>query len=228
MMNKLMTTTAMTFAAGAMAFSAHAADVDPHADKYRNDSPITITGVVVEDANDGFTLQYGDGQNIEIEMDDWDWTDESDPIEKGDRVTVYGDIDHDLFETRKIEAGSVYSHSRSAYYFASDEDEEDVYTSYTYAPLTVDIENAPDDGLVSLKGTVKDIDDREFTLVTSTGTITIATDEMDYNPLDNEGYQQIKAGDVVYVTGEMDLDFFEDKEIDAQQIVTLHQKWRKS
>lgn len=228
MMNRLMRTTAMTIAAGALAFSAQAADVDPTADKYKNDSPITITGVVSDTGEDSFELRYGDGETIKIEMDDWDWIDESEPIEAGDRVTVYGDIDHDLFETRKIEANSVYSHNRSAYYFASDADEEDVYKQYTYTPLIVNVETVPDDNKLSLTGTVGDIDDREFTLIMETGSIVIDTDEMDYNPLDDEGYQRLKVGDKVYVSGEMDRDFFEDKEIDAEQIVTLHKKWRKS
>jgi hypothetical protein len=44
---------------------------------------------------------------------------------------------------------------------------------------------------------------------------------MPYNPLDDKGYQKIEVGDVVSVSGNMDDDFLEGRELVAESIVTI-------
>ncbi len=61
-----------------------------------------------------FRLDYGEGL-IAVEMDDWDWYDEANPIKPGDRVNVYGRIDADLHQKRTIEADSVCVFDRNTY-----------------------------------------------------------------------------------------------------------------
>jgi hypothetical protein len=44
---------------------------------------------------------------------------------------------------------------------------------------------------------------------------------MPYNPLDDEGYQKVDVGDRVSVTGTMDYDLFEGRELVADSLVIL-------
>ena len=44
---------------------------------------------------------------------------------------------------------------------------------------------------------------------------------MPYDPLDEDGYQQIEVGDRVSVTGRVDEDLFEGRELVADSVVTL-------
>ncbi|MGM0425831.1 MAG: hypothetical protein ACQEQ7_01185 [Thermodesulfobacteriota bacterium] len=72
---------------------------------------------------DSFTLDYGEG-TVLVEMDDWDWYDEEGTVLEGDKVTVYGKIDDDLYEATSIEASSVYVENLGTYFYASSADEE--------------------------------------------------------------------------------------------------------
>jgi hypothetical protein len=80
-----------------------------------------------------------------------------------------------------------------------------------------------DDGtLVSFMGTVTRINNaREFTIRSGKRPILVDTDEMPYNPLDNQGDQRIEIGERVRVVGTLDRDFFERDEIKAAAIMTL-------
>jgi len=86
----------------------------------------------------------------------------------------------------------------------------------------------PDGSWVAVSGTVEKVMDRELILDTGTGKIQIDTLGMTYNPLDDVGYQKIDEGDRVSVSGRLDLDFFERKEIQADAIVSLSRDQRKT
>ena len=45
-----------------------------------------------------------------------------------------------------------------------------------------------------------------------------------YNPLDDEGYQKIDVGDRVKVTGNIDNDLFEGKELMADSVIKLNRR----
>ena len=47
-------------------------------------------------------------------------------------------------------------------------------------------------------------------------------DELTYNPLDNEGFQQLDVGDRVSVQGSIDHDFFEGRVFEANYVTTLY------
>jgi len=51
--------------------------------------------------------------------------------------------------------------------------------------------------------------------------ITVEVDELMFNPLDNEGYQQLDVGERVRVNGEMDDDFFEGRVFEADYITSM-------
>lgn len=183
-----------------------------------DESWISLTGDVVDSSFEQFRLDYGEGL-ITVEMDDWDWYDEADHILPGDRVTVYGRIDDGLYERRTIEADSVYVFDRNTFYYASDADEEDLAF---FSSVVI-----PDGAWMSVNGTVKKISGREFVLDTGSGTVRIDTILMPYNPLDDVGLQQVSTGDRVLVTGHLDIDFFEKREIQADTIVTLARDAKK-
>lgn len=182
---------------------------------YSNRDPILITGKVISNSGDVFQLDYGTGAVI-VELDDWDSLhNEADKLLNGETVTVSGKIDNDLFEKHSIEAGTVYVHDRNIFYYGSEIDEEGPANLYSYSF------NAPEGSLISASGSVKNISGREFTLDTGFGDITVDTDKMIYNPLDDEGFQQIDAGDRVSVSGILDDGFFEGRHIEADNIISL-------
>ena len=169
----------------------------------------TVDGVPTPDT---FELDYGEW-TITVEMDDWDNDGDAYKLVAGDKVTVYGWIDDDMFETRTIEASSVYVENLGTYFYASGVDEEGyVYTGVT-VPVVVNT--------VGLQGTVSEVNGREFVLNTGLRSITVDTIDMAYDPMDDTGFQKIEKGDVVSVTGVMKTDIFDDRELYASSIVTL-------
>jgi uncharacterized protein YdeI (BOF family) len=196
---------------------------DPYAQP--DDSWISISGTVVDPKADRFTLDYGEGL-IGVEMDDWDSYGDAYGLLDGDKVTVYGRVDDDLFEVATIEAGSVYVENLNTYFYASSDDEEgSAYSPYFWTaetPLTL--------SMATIRGTVTSVDEfeREFTIDTGLQEITVETAYLGYNPLDNVGFQQIDIGDRVSVTGKFDLSFIEGREFDADSVITLSDASRDS
>lgn len=178
---------------------------------------INLTGTVASANDDYFYLDFGDGV-IRVEMDDWDWYKEGANLIEGDTVTVYGRIDNDMYETKTIEASSVYVAGLNSFFYASSDDEEDwdTYTAYT-------VVSEPG---YQVTGKVTSINGRTFTIDAGNRKITVDTTDMPYNPLDQYGYQKIDKGDRVSVTGKMDLDRLTKREIVADSITTLVQDQR--
>lgn len=177
-----------------------------------DDSWISISGTVQDPSAGSFTLDYGDG-TITVEMDDWDWYAEGYQVLEGDGVTVYGRVDDDLFELATIEANSVYVEDLNSFFYASALDEED--------PPAVMVAHIVEPAGLVLQGEVEDVNGREFTVRTGSSIVTVDTSTMPYDPTDDDGYQQIEAGDVVRVLGHIDVDLFEEREIIADVVITL-------
>lgn len=195
--------------AALMLASVAAADEDPY--EKPDNTWISIDGTVEAVSPDEFTLDYGEGI-ITVEMDDGDRDADAYKLAKGDFVRVSGLIDDDFYELRTIEASSVYVEDLGTYFYASAVDEEDTFITYTM-PVTV--------SETVLQGTITDVDDDEFTIDTGARSMRVEVEEMPYNPLDDEGYQRIELGDRVSVTGEIDDDLFEGRELVADSVVTL-------
>lgn len=192
---------------------------DPYA--LPDNSYISISGTVAAPEADSFILDYGDGV-ITVEMDDWDSYGDAYGLMDGDKVTVYGDIDDDLYEVAKIEAGAVYVENLNTFFYASSADEEG-------APYwTVSMPIVTSETIV--RGTVTSIDqaEREFTVDTENQKLTIEIEGLGYNPLDDYGYQKIEKGDRVSVMGDIDHDFFEGRVLEADSVITLDDADQKS
>ena len=164
---------------------------------------------------DSFTLDYGD-DSILVEMDDWDADADGYKLFNGDNVTVTGLVDHDLFEMKKIEASSVYVDSLNTYFYASPADEEDAYVGFVATVI--------EPGDLRIEGTISDIGINEFTLDTGVQKIDVNVEELGYDPLDDEGFQQLSKGDRVSVTGDMGIDFLVDRDFIAESVLTLRDR----
>jgi len=180
-----------------------------------DESWISISGTAVSVNGEEFTLDYGEDV-ITVEMDDWDWYDRNWKLVEGDRVTVYGRIDDDLFEGKEIEADSIYVENLGTYFYARSP--EVVYDGvYDYwivsEPIIV--------GDTVVRGTVTGVKGREFTVDTGVRKLSVETIEMNYNPLDDKGFQRIEKGDYVSIRGNMEKDFWDERELVAESIITL-------
>jgi len=175
---------------------------------------ITISGTVASVSRDSFILDYGDGSVI-VEMDDGDRDADAYKLAGGDKVTVSGRVDDDLFETTTIEAASVYVENIGTTFFASPVDEEtaDSFVALIREPVVV--------SRVTLQGTVTEVDDDEFTIDSGFRQIRVDVGEMPFNPLDDEGYLKVRVGDLVSVSGEMGSDLFEGRELVADTLMKL-------
>jgi uncharacterized protein YdeI (BOF family) len=89
---------------------------------------INLSGTVLSTAPSTFALDYGPG-NITVEMDDWDWYQEGKALVPGDQVVVTGKVDDDLYQSKRIEASSVYAKNLNTYFYASGADEENLAES---------------------------------------------------------------------------------------------------
>ncbi|WP_375192955.1 NirD/YgiW/YdeI family stress tolerance protein [Marinobacter sp.] len=173
---------------------------------------ITLSGKVTSTTADTFMLDYGRGL-VTVEMDDWDWFEENGEVLPGDNVTVYGEVDDDTFEGAKVEASSVYVESLGTYFYANAADEES-FNDLDVAP-TIDI------GQMIVTGTVTSVSGSEFTIDSGAQEMTVDTALMPYDPMDDEGFQQLEVGDLVSVTGDIEDDTFEESELLADTVVTL-------
>lgn len=186
--------------------------VDPLASA-PNESVISLRGTVISTTPTSFRLDYGSG-TATVEMDDWDWYQEGRALNMGDRVTVTGRVDADLFQEARLEAESVYVENLGASFYANDADEEDLSAAtYVAAPA----------GATAVYGSVLSIEGREFVLGSGTGSIRVDTAEMQDNPLDGEGNPRVRAGDRLYTWGRLDIDAGEADELMAQGLVVLRQ-----
>jgi hypothetical protein len=210
---KLMVRSFFATVAACLFLSAPLSGQDPYAEP--DDTWISLTGTVESVMADQFTLKYSeDGEEswIIVEMDDGDRDADGYKLMAGDLVTVNGIIDDDLFETRTIEASSVYVANLDTYFYASAADEEDAFVTVT-VPMEM--------GDAVVQGVVTEVNEHEFTLDTGLREVTVDVAEMPYDPLDDVGYQQIDVGDAVSVFGEVDYDFFDGREVMASSVTTL-------
>jgi uncharacterized protein YdeI (BOF family) len=179
---------------------------------------ISLSGSVESVSSDMFTLDYGDG-SVFVEMDDGDRDADGYKLLPGDKVTVTGRIDDDLYETTSIEAGSVYLEKLGTTFYASPVDDESVVLTVTTPIVVAD---------TTVIGTIRNVDDNRFTVDTGERELNVMTGGLSYNPLDDKGYQQLEQGDRVQVTGRIDEDFFTTPELFATRIIKVEDAGNRS
>jgi uncharacterized protein YdeI (BOF family) len=182
-----------------------------------NGEYITLSGKVSDVKADSFSLNVA-GKKVFVEMDDYGWAADGYKLVNGDQVVVTGKVDKDLLENKKVEAGSVYVKNLDTTFYASSADEEDgpiIMTTYTMVPTL------PEGASVDVQGKITDVKGRELTVDTGFRKVKVDTKDMIYNPLDNSGYTKLSVGDRVRVSGRVDNDYFDTKEVSAKSVTEL-------
>lgn len=187
--------------------------------KFENDAYITLSGTVGEITDeDAFTLNHAGGI-IEVDTNAA-WPDlfagTGSMLKTGDRVSVTGKVDNNLFSANEIEAYRLSvageSHSR-------------VYTNSHYAPDYGDdfaaYENAAygagldDDQKVRISGEVSRImEDDTFMLRYGNGQIIVDAEDVEFT---NAG--RLAVGDEVVVFGKVDKALFQKKQVEAERVI---------
>ncbi|MBY6203526.1 hypothetical protein [Halomonas denitrificans] len=185
---------------------------DEHASALKgleDDTSITVSGTVIEAREDEFDLLVGN-ERLTVEIDDDIRDGGAYTLASGDRVTTTGTVDDDFFEGKELEATALYI--------------EKLGTTFV-----VDEDYAGDHGMVvgrnlgeyvEVTGTVTTVsdDDEEFRLQGDLGSFTVEVDELDDDLFDDEDYLQVRVGDTVRVVGEIDDDWLEGREIEANSV----------
>ena len=178
---------------------------------------VSVTGEVAAKRGDEVMLDHGDGL-LTIEMDDWIGPAGVSQLSLGDLVTVKGEVDADLYESRTIEASSVHNEATNSYYYAAPVDEE-ATPGVSHAVPTPGF-TAPE-STVTVAGTVTGVEGRTVMLDIGEATVEVDTAEMSYNPVDDVGYPQIGKGDRLQATGGLTAGFFEDGTVEAETVTLL-------
>ncbi len=198
------------FVFGGLVAGALAQDPDAKA----NNAWISISGWAISADENSFVLDYGKN-TVVVELNDWQWySDNYDRVEDF-RITVYGKVDDDLYETMTIDAQSVYVEGAETYFYAGDADQTEADFYDWAAPRDIEV------GQVTITGTVTGLDGRKFSIARGKRKVTVDTMGMESNPMDDLGFQKIEQGDVVKVIGELEAGSFEKREIAADKVITL-------
>lgn len=186
--------------------------------KATNGEHVTITGKVSDVKADSFKLNF-QGKTILVEMDDYSsWIKDGFKLANGDDVIVSGKIDKDFMEKKKVEAGSVYVKNIDTYFYASIVDEEDL----TYFPTAYgELGKLPEGVAIDLQGKITQVRGREFTVDTGLRRVTIDTSTMGYNPMDDSGFTLLDVGDRVRVSGKVEDNVFDTREVAASYVREL-------
>ncbi|MDX1677591.1 hypothetical protein [Arsukibacterium sp.] len=175
---------------------------------------IALSGQVVSHTDDSFILDFGDGF-VTVNTDNWNTIGGSWAVSDGDKVTVYGLVEEGFYQNKVIDAGSIYVRDASTMVSAPDTDKQAMASTFTYFSV-------PGDYDLQVAGTVTSVTDRKFTIDSGTRKVTVDTIRLGYNPLDNQGLQQIKVGDFVTVRGELKRSVFDNSAVVAESIVTYN------
>jgi len=187
--------------------SAQSEDEANMLENVQEDTSITVSGSVTHARDDEFDLLVG-GQEITVEVEDEIRDGDAYTLVPGDRLTVTGRVDDDLFEGRELKASALHI-DKLGTTFIIDEEYADKYGMN----FGVDIGD-----YAVVAGHVTAVNDGEFRIHAGLGDFTVEVDELAENPLDDEGYMKIHTGDAVRVTGVVDDDWFEGREIVATSV----------
>lgn len=187
--------------------------------KFQNDAYITLSGTVGEITDgDQFKLNHSGGIIMVDTNDTWPDLFEVDAdtlLKTGDRITVTGKVDNNLFAQNEIEAyqltvdGPTYNRVYTNSNFGPEND--DSYMAY-YGSYGAGLS---DDQEVRLSGTVsKLVNNESFMLRYGNGEIRVETDDLEFTNAD-----RLSVGDEVVVYGEVDEGWFKKKAVEADRII---------
>lgn len=190
-------------------------------DDKSNNAWISISGWVISADENSFVLDYGKN-TVVVELKDWEWYSDNFGVVEDFRVTVYGRIDDSMIETTTIEPISVYVEDMGTYFHVGSTDKKEEANFYDWVtPPDVKV------GQVTITGTVTKVNGRRFSIARGKKEIVVDTGSMDYNPMDDKGFQRVEKGDVVKVSGQLEADSFKNRGIVADEITSIEDANRK-
>lgn len=178
------------------------------------ESWIAISGKAVDAEEARFTLDYGSGK-VAVEMADQRWYYENNDVLEGKRVTVYGQVEDETYDSATIDARSVYVEDLGTYFYTDPGANGSPDPSLDIRP-----ESTITEGSMSLTGTIASIQNNTFKLATGSRQMTVDISELDYDPF-SEGYQHLEVGDVVTVAGTIGEGTFKHRKLTAETIVAI-------
>ncbi|MDT8409027.1 MAG: OB-fold nucleic acid binding domain-containing protein [Wenzhouxiangellaceae bacterium] len=172
---------------------------------------ISISGTVASVSRHAFDLDYGDGV-ITVEMDDDNRDADAYELTEGDKVRVGGLVDDSFFEKARIVARQVFVEKTGTVFYARPTEAIAQPAMPVFVPETV------------IRGRVSNVGAEQFTIDSGLRKITVDVTSLPENPLDNIGYQKIRRGDTVSVSGSMDSNFIDGSVLVASSVTTLYDK----
>ena len=194
---------------GSTIASAQSEDTGSMLGNIEEDTSITLSGAVLETHEDEFDLRVG-AAIVTVEVEDEIRDGGAYTLLPGDRVTVSGRVDDDLFEGKELKADALHIDKLGTTFIIDEEYAEKYGMNFG--------EDIGDYAVVSGHVTTVRPDDGEFRIHAGLGDFTVEVDQLAENPLDDEGYMKIRTGDAVRITGEVDDDWLEGREIVATSI----------
>lgn len=200
----------------ALLFSTSAIAMDQKSPaELEDDTYVTLSGTVgnIVDS-DEFELVYSGGRIMVDTNDKWPALfvrDANEVLNTGDRVQVQGEIDDNFFAKKEIDATRIVHGNSTSYRVYSLNNNMVDPEAYTYV-LGEEGES------VAVTGNVMRVmDDQKFVLNYDSGTIQVDADDIAMSKTD-----RLTVGDRVTVYGQIDNDWFEKHEIDADRIVEIN------
>ena len=183
------------------------------------DTSITLSGTVVEARDDEFDLRVGE-QVVTVDIEDDIRDGGAYTLMQGDKVTVSGQIEDHFFQDKELEANALHVAKLNTT-FIVDEDYADDYGMVSGKSM---------DDSIEVTGTVISVspDDEQFRIrAEKMGEYTVEVDELDDDPFDDDGYMKIQQGSRVQITGEIDSDWMEGRELEANSINVVQMRNQK-
>lgn len=177
-------------------------------------SYVSISGTVASVMPDGFVLDFRDG-DIAVEMDEDSRDAEAYELSMGDRVTVFGPVDDDFFESRRVEASAIYVEKLGTYF----RNRLAAEAEYDFVTVSTPV----DPPSIVVQGEVTHVNGSRFTVDTGSRSFRVDVGRMSYNPVDDEGYQSIQAGDLVSVSAPIEDDFLEGRTLYADSVTSIYE-----
>jgi uncharacterized protein YdeI (BOF family) len=180
-------------------------------------SSILLSGVVerVTDTGEDFILNYGNGViNVET-ADELDalYRGPTAMLTPGQRVTVSGHIDDDLFEGREIKAHAVNFPETGEFYSNYAQPQEYYYMTYF----------VPQEQQAMVTGTVKQVMPEKdmFTVDYGQGELVVNAGDLSYNPLKDNARNPLEPGDRVILSGQLTDQMFSQRTLSADSVTQL-------
>ncbi|MCU7555469.1 NirD/YgiW/YdeI family stress tolerance protein [Alteromonas sp. ASW11-19] len=214
--------TMLSTAVAAALFSAQAVAADGNLLKDKSDLSewedntwLTVSGQIKEVGDDSFVLRSGDDR-LTVEFEDGDDDEDAQMFNVGDKVTVSGEVDENLFLDTSLEASSVFVHDWNTTFVAETTDNELKDRFIATATVPSDLDD------MTLIGSVSSVNGETIQLTTSGVTIDVDVSELPGNPLSDDGYLHIQEGDRVKVDASIESAFYNESMVVAEALIRLN------